>query len=288
MKIGCNIYGLRYELVEKGAEEVIRKLSECGITSIEPFYNTRGAELEGAALESFWPSDVTADRKAVIWTLGKIKKMKVVLEELGMSISSVHASRIGDNETNAKAYIKLYQETGIDHVIVSKEFHDLKGCEDAAQMVNELSRMVQDAGVTIVYHNHASECKEVEVNGKKKMLLDYFTELTDEHVKFQVDVGWLLSADCDPVAYLNKVKDRIACIHYKDIVANHHEVAEEKMCAAIGKGILPSKDILILCKDIPLMNHGIIIDQDEPSEGSDLFDDLKYGADTLNELWKNL
>ncbi len=284
MKIGCNMYGLRYELDEMGAEAVINKLSECGITSIEPFFNTRGADLNEEELKDFWPDDVTSEKRALMWTKGKIKELMPLLKEKGMEISSVHASRMGDIETNAQAYIKLYQEIGIGHVVVSKKFYDKKSCEEVAEAVNKLNRLVKAYGVTIVYHNHAEEGKEIEIDGRKITLLEYFVTLADKEIKLEVDAGWLLRAGHDPIECLKRLEGRVVFVHFKDIVADHQKKNTEDIFTAVGNGILPTKQLLELCKTLPLVKNGIIIDQDAPGEGSDMLTDIRNGVSFMKKL----
>ena len=42
--------------------------------------------------------------------------------------------------------------------------------------------------------------------------------MTDaKHVKIEIDMGWVVVARQDPVAILNKYKDRVIALHVKDV-----------------------------------------------------------------------
>ncbi len=277
MKIGCNLYGIKWELAENGIEETLRKLPENGIASIEPFYCIKEKELQEA--------DLTPEWKAMVWTADTMRRWMPVLKENGISVSSVHAYDGEISASAAQAYIGMKQEFGIDHVVFSMKFSDQAGCEEAAEKLNTLNQMVRDAGITIVYHNHDTECAEAVIDGKKQLLLDYFLTLADPEVKLELDVGWILRTGCDPAACLERMGDRVAIVHLKDLAADHLQKTQDEMCVAVGSGILPTEKIVRLSKPLPLAEVGMIVDQDEAGAGSDILTDLKNGSDAVNRFW---
>ena len=98
-----------------------------------------------------------------------------------------------------------------------------EGCAKAAE-----------AGLQILYHNHAFEF-EAKVDGMYG--LDYLlTTIPADAIQAELDVYWVEAGGEDPVKYINKYAGRLPRIHIKDRAPSPAD--QECPFAEIGQGIL--------------------------------------------------
>lgn len=91
-----------------------------------------------------------------------------------------------------------------------------------------------EAGLQILYHNHAFEF-EAKVDGM--YALDYLlATIPADAIQAELDVYWVLTGGEDPVKYINKYAGRLPRIHIKDRAAPPAD--QECPFAEIGQGIL--------------------------------------------------
>ncbi len=96
----------------------------------------------------------------------------------------------------------------------------------------EASKPLQDAGLTVGWHNHAFEFELVE--GERPMDL-MLTGADTLMVEF--DVAWCVKANADPIAWMESYATRIAAAHVKDI-APAGEAGDEDGWADVGHGTM--------------------------------------------------
>jgi sugar phosphate isomerase/epimerase len=114
-----------------------------------------------------------------------------------------------------------------------------------ADGLNELGRKAQRDGILIGYHNHPVEFTELE----GVIPFDLLLHGTDSKlVKMQLDVGSVVVAGKDPIAYMEKYPDHYFSIHAKD-------VRDGKIGIAVGEGTLDWKKIFAAAKALPLQNY---------------------------------
>jgi sugar phosphate isomerase/epimerase len=89
-----------------------------------------------------------------------------------------------------------------------------EGVSGFIQKCNEIGAKMKEQGKQLCYHNHAFEFDKV--NGKTHMerLSDSFSK---DELSFTIDTYWVQKAGGDPVWWLNRFKDRIPCVHLKDM-----------------------------------------------------------------------
>jgi len=113
------------------------------------------------------------------------------------------------------------------------------GAENLANILNNLGKVADEAGLKLLYHNHDFEF----VKDKDGIVpIDYLLENCDpKYVNFQMDLFWVTKAGADPLAYFNKYPNRFKMWHVKDM-------DKEGKFAPVGKGtidfarILPQKE----------------------------------------------
>lgn len=272
MKLGCGLFGLAFEL-EQDFWGTMKKLSSAGFTAVEPLYAFRGdpALKDGSQMPSFL--------KTILWDEERTIEYLPRLKELGLDISSMHVGFLFGKEIRegCEELAAFADRTGIRRFITSLEFDTVEKIEQAAQLMDTAAEILDGTGVTLGYHNHSMEFKLLD-GDSGKTFMDHFLEITDPAVQLQLDVGWQMVGGSDVIAFIKRYCDRIVSVHLKDFVADYDKIPEEDSFAAIGYGALPTEEILRLLPELTLMENGLMIDQDRPSKGAILSEDLKKGT----------
>jgi sugar phosphate isomerase/epimerase len=117
---------------------------------------------------------------------------------------------------------------------------DLNDWKWNADLFNKFGKQVRDAGMTFGYHNHSAEFKKFG----DQTAFDYLFANTDpDLVKIELDVGWVVVAEQDPIALLDKYKDRVIALHVKD-VGKREAGGKEPTSVALGEGTIDWKKVI--------------------------------------------
>jgi len=109
-----------------------------------------------------------------------------------------------------------------------------------ADLFNKFGKQVSDAGMKFGYHNHTPEFKMYE----GKTAFEHLFGMTDpKHVHIELDVGWVVVAQQDPIALLNKYKDRVIALHVKD-VTRRESPDKDPPSVALGEGVIDWKKVI--------------------------------------------
>lgn len=123
------------------------------------------------------------------------------------------------------------------------------------------------------YHNHGFEF--VKINGRY-----LFEEIIDrmpyDNFKLIVDVYWLSSVGINPAKFIEKYKDKIICLHYKDLKVLKHR---QQFYAEVGQGNLDWDEIIAASKACAA--EYVLVEIDECDK--DPFEALKISYDFLKE-----
>ena len=130
-----------------------------------------------------------------------------------------------------------------------------------AEQYNTIARKFDGSGIAIGYHNHSHEL--VKYDGRT--VLEMLIEKLSPKVWFEIDTYWIQHGGGDPIQWIKKVKDRIPCVHLKDMAITPDRV---QIMAEIGEGNLNWDGILPACRDAKV--EWYIIEQDE-CNGKDPF-----------------
>lgn len=102
---------------------------------------------------------------------------------------------------------------------------------------------LEEHNMIFAYHNHGFEF--VKHNGKYA-----FEELLErmpyENFKLILDVYWLASVGLNPARFIEEHKDRIACLHFKDLKVIGHE---QITYAEVGQGNLDWDEIIAASRE---------------------------------------
>lgn len=90
----------------------------------------------------------------------------------------------------------------------------LDDCKKSSELLNKIGEKAKKNGLTLCWHNHDHEFKEME-EGKP---FDYLMQHTDEDLVFcEMDIYWVAKGGADPLEYLKKYKGRYKILHVKDM-----------------------------------------------------------------------
>lgn len=84
---------------------------------------------------------------------------------------------------------------------------------DFLNKYNKIADELEKHGITFAYHNHAIEFGKI----KGKYIMDIITENSHPNFKLTLDVYWAAYSGIDPVKCLDKYKNKIECVHFKDL-----------------------------------------------------------------------
>jgi sugar phosphate isomerase/epimerase len=215
-----------------------------------------------------------------------------LLKDIGFSLVSMHAGA-ADIAAKGDSILADAKTLGLRYVVCSSpgvspdkdklpweermKAVDLNDWKWNADLFNKFGKQVSDAGMLFGYHNHSAEFKKFD----GKTAFDHLYEMTDpKHVKIELDVGWVVVAQQDPVAILNKYKDRVIALHVKD-VAKRESADKEPASVALGEGVIDWKKVIGTAK--ALGTKAFFYEQEAPFTRP-ILDSVKISGDYLQKL----
>jgi sugar phosphate isomerase/epimerase len=193
------------------------------------------------------------DRKFYGYTAKEFKK---VLDDLGLKMPSGHTV-MGKNHWDAakKDFTDAWKYTvedaaymGQKYVIspwmdesMRKTYDDMARYLDVFNLSGDLC---QKSGMKFGYHNHWAEFTE-QLNGIK--LFDIMMQKLDVNkVIMQLDIGNMYIGGAKALDVISQYPGKFELIHVKDEIGN--TTPEKYESAILGKGIIPVKEVIDLCR----------------------------------------
>jgi sugar phosphate isomerase/epimerase len=148
------------------------------------------------------------------WTPDDAKKIRALLDELGIRCLSTHNDAKSFTAENLPRAIELNQIIGSRNVIMASagRVAGLDGWKTVAETLNNGAHALKPHGMRSGFHNHLTEFKPLD----GKMPMEILAANTEKDVTLQLDVGTCLEAGVDPVAWINQNPGRIRSMHCKD------------------------------------------------------------------------
>lgn len=182
MKYGIQMYSLR-DITGQDLDGALKAVAEMGYKTVE-FAGFFGHSAE----------DVAA-----------------MLKKYDLECAGTH-SGIGDLLNDFEGTMKYHQTIGNKLYIIPG--HDLSTAEKLDTFIaqcNELAPKMREYGIELGFHNHSGEF----LPNKDGQIVH--TELEKRaDIFFEIDTYWAFVAGLDPIATLERLGDRIKCIHLKD------------------------------------------------------------------------
>ncbi len=245
-KIGVQLYTVRAEMA-KDFDGSLKKIAELGFKEVEfaGYYNRTPQQI------------------------------KALLTQLGLDAPSAHVplADLGDNLAktieNAKVIGHRYL---ICPFLMPDDRKTLDQYKQHAALFNKAGEACKKAGIQFGYHNHDFEFTAID----GKLPYDLLLAETDKNlVKMELDLYWIVKANQDPVAYMNKHPNRFALFHVKDL-----DSTPKRGITEVGHGTIDFKTIFAKAPKGAIKHY--LVEQDV-CPGSP-FDSLKFSIDYLKKL----
>lgn len=249
MKLGAQLFTLReYTQTEKDLDYSLARVAEMGYETVQ------------------------------ISAIGPIapKKVRKICDKHGLKIVLTHTDPnriLNDTE----AVIKDHEIMGCDYIgigMMPQKYRSPEWLWHFGEDYREPAKKIAAAGKRLMYHNHNLEFQKF--NGK--LIFDTILEsFSPEELGIVLDTYWVQMGGGDVCDWIEKLGDRIPCVHLKDMGVNG---MEPKM-APVMEGNLNFPKILSTLERVGKTQY-LLVEQDI-CEGSP-FDCLKQSYDNLHAL----
>ena len=185
------------------------------------------------------------------------------VKNAGLAMPTAHLGFTQLQDTDAA--LKMADTVGISTLYSpappSADYRE--GKADWARLAADLGKIadtITAAGKGFGYHNHHWEF--VKLSGGKtpmELILE-----ASPNMQWEMDLAWVVKAGEDPVAWMDKLGNRISAIHVKDI-APAGENADEDGWADVGQGTLDWKKLLADARAKTKAQY-YVMEHDKPSD----------------------
>lgn len=230
MKIGAQTYTVRdFTQNERDFRESMKRIADIGYEYIQ---------LSGAG--SFNP-----------------RFIRDVCDENGLKIVLTHTKM--DIINDVDNVIKYHEILGCKYIGIggSGKKYRIPGWMDrfSADYYQPALDM-KNAGYRFMYHTHSDEFGRV---GDGRRLLDHLLEGMPEDVMgLTLDLYWLQYAGCDVLQWIEKLQNRLQCVHAKDVGLNGNQI----IMAPVGEGNMNYPAIWDLLEKLGKTEY-VLVEQDE-------------------------
>lgn len=250
MMIGAQLFTLRnYLQNEKDFRFTMKKVAEIGYKSVQ------------------------------LSAIGPIRPefIRETCDEFGLKIVLTHSKpdRIL-NDTDA--LIKEHDILGCDYIgigMMPDKYRTKEWLEHFAMDYKEPAKKIAAAGKKFMYHNHNVEFEKFD---GKRIIETLMEDFTAEEMGFTLDTYWVQAGGADIYYWIDALKDRIPCVHLKDMSVKGWEYR----MAAVGSGNMNFPKIMEAFEKTGCVKYALV-EQDD-CYGESPFDCLKSSYDYLNTL----
>ncbi len=142
---------------------------------------------------------------------------KGLLAEAGLDTVSLHTD-LGSLEREPDAVIEEAKAFGTDQIVITGmyrfDYSSEKAVRELADRLNRSGKVLRDAGLSLLYHNHNVELLKVRAD---RCAYEILLEDTDpEQVGFELDTYWLADAGADPKVWMRRLGHRMKLWHVTD------------------------------------------------------------------------
>lgn len=249
MKLGAQLYTMRnFMQCERDMEYTLQKIAEIGYQTVQ------------------------------ISAIGKIapKRLREICDQNGLNIVLTHTApdRILQE---TEAVIEEHNILGANYIGIGgmpEKYRDSEFLHRFALDFGPAATKIADAGKLLMYHNHNFEFQKI--NGKR-MIETLMEDFAPEEMGFTLDTYWVQAAGADVLYWLDKLGDRIPCVHLKDMDVQGFK----QVMAPVMEGNLNFPAILKKLEELGKTKY-LLVEQDDCEESP--FICMKKSYDNLHSL----
>jgi sugar phosphate isomerase/epimerase len=151
------------------------------------------------------------------WTPVYAKDVRKLLDDLGIRCNSTHNNPASFTAEGLPKAIELNQIIGSRNIIMASagRVDGIAGWKALGDQMTKVSETLKPLAMGTGFHNHQTEWAVID--GKR--LMDVLAATTPQEFTLQLDVGTVMEAGVDPVAWIYANPGRIRSIHCKDWTA---------------------------------------------------------------------
>ncbi|MGI5958687.1 MAG: sugar phosphate isomerase/epimerase family protein [Massiliimalia sp.] len=247
MIAGAQLFTLRdYTQTERDLERTLKKVAEIGYETVQ------------------------------VSAIGKIApaRLREICDNLGLKIVLTHSdpNRIL-NDTDA--LIEEHNILGCDYIglgAMPDKYRRKEWYRYFAEDYKEPAQKIAKAGKRFLYHNHNFEFQKID---GKRIIERLLEDFTPEEMGITLDTYWVQAGGADIDQWLEILKDRIPCVHLKDMTVNGFQ----QRMAPVMEGNLNFPKILSKMAQLGTVKY-LLVEQDD-CYGEDPFACLKTSYDNL-------
>lgn len=155
-----------------------------------------------------------------------------IAADLGLVLSSAHVPFPAG--PHARRILDEQATLGVDTVAWSlepEEFSSVDAISRGVERINEGAANARAYGITVAYHNHDMEFRNVHDG---RCAYDVLLDLVEPDVLVELDLYWTAVGGADPSAVLRQLGERVRFVHVKDGPA----LSRDDVMVAVGDGSL--------------------------------------------------
>ena len=248
MRLGAQFYSIRnHTTTPEGVQDAFREMKKIGYQTVQ--------------LSAICPTDAEI--------------LKSISEECGLPIVTTHTApqRILEETDAVIAEHKIFGCPEIGIGSMPREYHG--SAEGVRQFIKDFTpamEKIRAAGLRFAYHNHAFEFEDLGGTNAFEILISEMPDLF-----FIIDVYWLRYAGQCPLKVIERLKDRIVSVHFKDMLSE----PKGAICPC-GDGVIDFAPILALCDSLGIPEA--LVEQDNAPD-TDSYACMKKSFEALAPLF---
>jgi len=208
--------------------------------------------------------------------------VKRICDDNNLTICNTH---IGYDRllNDLDAVIEQHKLWDTKHVAIGSMPNEFRTDEDGyhrfAEIANSIGEKLAAADLTFSYHNHSFEFMRF---GDKTGLDILYTETDPNYVQAEIDTYWIQHGGGDPIAWIDRMFNRMPVVHLKDMVMTLGDDPWKPVqtMAEVGEGNLNWKGILDACQRANVEFYAV----EQDITPGDPFDSLEISYKNLVDM----
>lgn len=150
------------------------------------------------------------------------RRVKEICDDNGLKIVLTH-SDVNRILYDTDRLIEEHERMGCSYIGIGAMPEKYQAAEWIDHFTEDFSgpaEKIAAAGKLLMYHNHNFEFQKINVPGEEKpqRIIEYLMKsFPADRLGFTLDTYWVAAAGGDVTAWIEKLADRIPCVHLKDM-----------------------------------------------------------------------